>query len=398
MKKLIRLGIGVLAALPVMVYGQTLVPSQDAYVVLGNASNFGTPPTITVGGTTNALGLVQFDLTQLPGTLAASQVQKATLTLFLDHVSAPGTVNIFVANGPWTESGVTGNNSPAPGAAIATNVPVSATNTFITVDATAAVQAWLSSPTTNDGFLIEAALAATSVQFDSKENVNTSHAATLTLSVASSGPTGPQGPVGPQGPAGPAGTTGSTGPQGPAGTTGSTGPQGPAGTAGSTGPQGPAGTTGSTGPQGPAGTTGSTGPQGPAGAVGAQGSPGAQGPQGPAGTLTNIFPTDTTTLGTGVIADTDARTIFIIGTSASVTLPHCNNGTLFDGKKLTFITYNSGSSSPSFVAQGSDVFGDTLGNFSSAAATFTPNAAAPVNGFVCTNAITSHGVWLAVNF
>jgi hypothetical protein len=99
-----------------------------------------------------------------------------------------------------------------------------------------------------------------------------------------------------------------------------------------------------------------------------------------------------------VIADTDTRTIFVIGATASITLPHCNNGTLFDGKKLTFITYNSGTVAPSFVVQGNDVFGDTIGNFSAAGATFSPNPVQPVNGFVCTNAITSHGVWLAVNF
>jgi hypothetical protein len=45
-----------------------------------------------------------------------------------------------------------------------------------------------------------------------------------------------------------------------------------------------------------------------------------------------------------------------------------------------------------------DVFGDTIGNFTAAGATFTPNPAQPYNGFVCTNAITTHGVWLMVNF
>jgi hypothetical protein len=374
MKKLIRVGIAALAMLPAAVYGQTLVPLQDAYIVPANGSNFGVPPTITVGGATNAQGLVQFDLTQLPPGVLPSQVLQATFTLFLDNVSSAGSINIYVANGAWTEAGVNGNNAPSPASLVASNVSVSTKNTFITVDATAAVQAWLNSPTANDGFLIQAALAATSVQFDSKENVNTSHAATLTVSLASTGPQGPQGVQG---------TTGSQGPQGPQGAIGS---------------QGTAGTNGATGPQGPQGATGPQGPQGPQGNAGATGSAGAQGPQGPAGSLTNIFPTDTSALGTGTIADNDIRTIFVIGSSAKVTLPHCNNGTLFDGKKLTFITYNTGSSAPSFVVQGNDVFADTIGNFTGTAATFTPNQAQPFNGFVCTNAIAGHGVWLVVNF
>ncbi|HEX4276791.1 MAG TPA: DNRLRE domain-containing protein [Bryobacteraceae bacterium] len=341
MKKLNPFVTALLATLPAAVYAQTLVPSQDAYVVPGNGSNFGVPPTITVGGASNAQGLVQFDLTQLPAGLQPPQVLKATVTLFLDNVSAAGSVNIYVANGSWAETAVTGNNAPAAGAVVASNVPVTTKNSFITVDATAAVQAWLNtgSPTPNDGFLIQAALAATSVQFDSKENVNTSHPAALTISVASTGPQGPQGSAGPQG---------------------------------------------------------ATGPQG---AQGSQGSEGGVGPQGPAGAITNIFPTDTSTLGSATIADGDTRTIFVIGSSASVTLPHCNaSPNLFDGKKLTFITYNTGASSPKFLLQGSDVFGDTIGNFSPG--TYTPNPAQPANGFVCTNAIAGHttGVWLAVNF
>jgi hypothetical protein len=93
------------------------------------------------------------------------------------------------------------------------------------------------------------------------------------------------------------------------------------------------------------------------------------------------------------------RAFFVIGATATVTLPHCNNsGTLYDGKKLTFITYGTPSAAPTFVVQGTDTFGDTLGNQTAAFAAFTPNAAQPYNGFVCTNAITGHGVWLTVNF
>ncbi|SPE43330.1 hypothetical protein SBA3_90003 [Candidatus Sulfopaludibacter sp. SbA3] len=39
---------------------------QDAYVQLGSASNYGSQPTINVGGPNQLQGLVQFDLSVLP--------------------------------------------------------------------------------------------------------------------------------------------------------------------------------------------------------------------------------------------------------------------------------------------------------------------------------------------
>jgi hypothetical protein len=85
MKNPIRFAIAALALAPIAGFAQTLAPSQDAYYVPGNGSNFGTATTVTVGSS-GSIGLVQFDLTQLPGGLTAGQIQKATLTLFLDHV------------------------------------------------------------------------------------------------------------------------------------------------------------------------------------------------------------------------------------------------------------------------------------------------------------------------
>jgi hypothetical protein len=93
MKNLTHLAIAALALAPIAGFAQTLAPSQDVYYVPGNGSNFGTAITITVGSS-GSIGLVQFDLTQLPPGLTAAQIQKATLTLFLDHVSSGGSINI----------------------------------------------------------------------------------------------------------------------------------------------------------------------------------------------------------------------------------------------------------------------------------------------------------------
>ena len=216
MKKLTFQVLGAAALLPLGLSGQTYFPSQDSYFVPGNATNFGTATSITVGSS-GSMGLVQFDLSQLPAGLMSAQVLKATLTLFLNHVGAAGTVNISTANGPWTETGVNGANSPVPAAAVATSVAVGSPQEFISVDATAAVQGWVAAPMANNGFIVTAN-GATSVQFDSKESTNTSHAALLNITLAGSGPAGATGPAGPAGPAG------STGPAGPAGPIGPTGP------------------------------------------------------------------------------------------------------------------------------------------------------------------------------
>ena len=170
MKNLTRFAIAALALAPIAGFAQTLAPSQDAYYVPGNGSNFGTATTITVGSS-GSIGLVQFDLTQLPAGLTAAQIQKATLTLFLDHVNAGGSINIDTvsASTPWGELTVNGNSGISPGVAVNTSVMTNTGDTFIALDATSAVQGWITTPSSNNGFMIQAN-TSTSVQFDSKEN------------------------------------------------------------------------------------------------------------------------------------------------------------------------------------------------------------------------------------
>src|SRR3984957_18409635 len=252
----IRFAIAALALAPIAGFAQTLAPSQDAYVVPGNGSNFGTATTITVGSSAS-VGLIQFDLTQLPAGLTAAQIQKATLTLFLDHVNAGGSINIDTvsASTPWTELTVNGNSGISPGIAVNTSVMTNTADTFIATDATAAVKGWITSPGANNGFMIQGN-ATTSVQFDSKENTSTSHPATLTIVLVSNGPTGATGSSGTSGVNGATGATGATGPSGVAGSTGPTGVSGPTGVAGPTGVSGPTGIAGPTGVAGPSGVAG----------------------------------------------------------------------------------------------------------------------------------------------
>lgn len=328
---------------PALSLADTGALTGDAYINLGDATNYGALPGVNVGGASTAQGMLLFDLSQLPAGTTGNNVSSAKLRIFVDKVTIPGAIDIFASNAPWAEHTVNGVTSPVPGPGtpVQLGIPVTIANQYIEVDVTSQVAAWLNGAP-NDGLIITGE-GGTSIVLDSKESPATSHPAQLEIlltgpsgpvgSTGATGPTGPtgtagaagplgptgapgptgatgsagaagsQGPAGPIGPSGPAGATGAngvTGPTGSTGPTGGTGPAGPAGAAGARGPQGSTGPignngpAGATGPAGAAGPTGSTGPQGPQGAVGSQGPQGAAGPagaQGPAGPQGGTGPT-----------------------------------------------------------------------------------------------------------
>ena len=287
--------------------------SGDAYVSPGaNANlNYGTLTSISVGplGVANAQGnsaLIQMNLSALPAGLTAGNIQKATLTVYVNKVLVGGGLDFAQVTGAWTETGVTFNTQPGTASAFAVNVPVTASGNYVTVDVTSLVKGWVQGTFPNDGVEITAALAspATQVVLDSKEATTTSHPAYLDVTVVSVGPagaTGSAGATGATGTTGIAGVTGSTGPVGATGPNGASGIAGATGPAGAIGPTGPAGATGPAGPTGANGTNGATGAtgtngnNGAAGPTGTNGSNGAQGPTGATGAtgsagLGTIFP------------------------------------------------------------------------------------------------------------
>ena len=253
---------------------------QDTYISSATpGTNYGTATTLNIAS--GNAGLVQFDLSSIP---PSSTVPVAYLRIFVDKVTASGSLTFAQVTSPWVETTVT-----FPGPSIAApfaSVPVSVANTFVLVDVTALVNAWLASPGTNFGIEI-AGVGPTTVFLDSKENILTSHPAVLQVTVT--GPAGPAGIAGPQGPTGAIGAAGAIGPSGPKGPTGATGPTGAFGANGATGPSGAAGlagaagATGATGAAGATGPNGATGAQGNAGAAGAVGATGAVGAAGPTG-------------------------------------------------------------------------------------------------------------------
>ena len=261
------------------------------------AANYGTAAAVNIGA--GYTGLIQFDLSSLPA-LTADQINKATMTFYVNTAAVPGAVDISQVSSAWAEAGVNFINRPTYASPFLVGVPISAGKQFVTVDISQLVKDWVTGVAPNYGVQISAAAGAPStvIVLDSKENLTTSHPAFLDIviqSVGPAGPTGPQGtagatgPAGPTGPSGTAGTAGATGPAGPTGPQGPSGAAGATGPAGPTGPQGPSGAAGATGPagptgpQGPSGAAGATGPAGPTGPQGAQGLPGSTGLTGPTG-------------------------------------------------------------------------------------------------------------------
>src|SRR6185437_5378396 len=185
---------------------------------------------------------LQFDLSTLPAGTTSAQVTRATLTVFANRVNTAGAVTVAPVSASWGEYSVTSATAPATGGSIGT-LPVSLAGQFVSIDVTAQVQAWVNSPSSNNGLAL--ASGGADVLFDSKENDETGHAARLDITLVNQGLQGLQGLQGIQGVPGATGATGATGSAGPQGIQGIQGPIGPAG------PTGPTGAVGAAGPQGP---------------------------------------------------------------------------------------------------------------------------------------------------
>jgi len=240
------------ATLPACATEATLV--ADAHVSSARpAVNSGTISNLYVGA--GFTSLLQFDLSTLPAGATGAQVTKAVLRLYCNRVDTAGQVSVSTVGGAWGEYSVTYAGLPALGGVVQA-VPVGSAGAYVTVDVTTVVQAWLQSPATNNGLALTATSAA--VQFDSKENDLTGHAATLDVTMSGQGGAG-AGAQGPQGLVGPAGAKGDAGPIGPMGLPGVAGLPGTAGPPGIAGASGPAGTAGVAGPVGPAGPKGNPG-------------------------------------------------------------------------------------------------------------------------------------------
>jgi hypothetical protein len=210
-----------LAQIPVTddTFTSSLAPTTNygsrVALVVQSASASGSILLVEPGGS-NAHAYIRFDLSALPPNLAASNVSKADLRLYVDYVASPGTFDVYLVGGPWAEATLTANNAEAavPTTLIASGVPVTTALKYLDIDITDAVTAWLTGTANNGIVLVPSSGSNIFVALDSKENPLTGHDPQLSVTVVSMGPQGPQGP---QGPAGAMGPQGPQGPQGPAG-------------------------------------------------------------------------------------------------------------------------------------------------------------------------------------
>ncbi len=150
--------------------------------------NSGAISNLNVGGGYTAL--LQFDLSTLPAGTTAAQVSRATLRLYCNRMDTGGLVSVQPVNGVWGEYSVTFATLPSLGSA-AQVVSVSQAGAYVAVDVTTLVQGWITAPATNNGVALTAGTAM--VQFDSKENDLTGHAAVLDVALVSGGSGGGRG-------------------------------------------------------------------------------------------------------------------------------------------------------------------------------------------------------------
>jgi len=140
------------------------------------AVNSGAISNLNVGG--GYTTLLQFDLSLLPAGTTPAKVSRAVLRLYANRVTTPGLIAYAPVTGAWGEYSVTYSSLPAVGSA-AGLFSVSQAGAFIAVDVTSLVQGWIGSPATNNGIALTAGTAMAT--FDSKENDQTAHAATLDI-------------------------------------------------------------------------------------------------------------------------------------------------------------------------------------------------------------------------
>jgi hypothetical protein len=213
---------GVVLLLPLSGLAQPYHVLGDTYVSSGfPTTNYGTAGSMTVGGGNTAL--IQIDVSRLVAAgVTSTQIQQATMVVFVDRVITGGGMDVAEVTSPWVESTVNFATQPTIGAPFLSNVPAAVQSSYVAFDVTNLVKGWVTTPSTNYGvaFMAAAAQPSTEIFLDSKESTTTSHAAVVNVILAASGPAGPTGATGPAGPPGPPGPTGPTGATGPAGVSG----------------------------------------------------------------------------------------------------------------------------------------------------------------------------------
>src|SRR5882762_2632910 len=165
---------------PMVSYGQGSTLERDAYTLSTSAgTNFGSATIVRVSGSgSGAIGKGYFRFkmtTSLPSGITADKIAKATVKLYVNAVTSPGTVDVFLVSSTWAENSITYTSAPSTGAAVA-SISVTSANqgSYLVIDLTPQAQAWLSNDTINNGIVLVAnpSTPALSMQIDTRENLN----------------------------------------------------------------------------------------------------------------------------------------------------------------------------------------------------------------------------------
>jgi hypothetical protein len=150
-------------------------PSADSYVTTAMPlGNFASSPILPVQPDTTSY--VKLNLGALPSNV---RIAKATLRLYVDAVTAPGSFDVYAVNGNWREGSLTALNAPLFGASATGGQPVAITkasvNQFVLVDITSLAQGWMDGSIVNNGIALALTSATGSFSFDSKESGGSGH-------------------------------------------------------------------------------------------------------------------------------------------------------------------------------------------------------------------------------
>jgi len=216
---------------PIAAQAVTAPVIADAHIAAVNA---GTAPAVAIDPANT--GLMKFDLFALPENVASADIGKATLVLFVKNVKTAGKLQLSFVDQPWTENTVNAALAPQTDSPATETAEILLGNNYVTADVSEFVRRWLDNPESNNGLqLAPLESTATALTLDSKEAVQTSHAAYIEIVL--NGPAGEKGVKGDKGDKGDTGAQGPQGFQGPIGPQGNPGPQGAQGQAGVSGYQ-----------------------------------------------------------------------------------------------------------------------------------------------------------------
>jgi hypothetical protein len=195
----------------------------DTHLAVTNAGT-----SVAVNVNANNKALLNFDLSTLPAGITSADIAKATLVFFVKTVPAGGQLQVSPLTSAWTENATT-STAPTAGLPQATSAPISKGNTYFAVDVTNLVLNWVDVPASNNGLALDP-VGQTSLTFDSKEAIQTSHPAYIEIALKGpAGAVGQTGAIGPQGLQGVPGTSGSNGVNGAPGVNGINGAKGDTG-------------------------------------------------------------------------------------------------------------------------------------------------------------------------